>query len=295
MLGLFNIIKPSGYSSSDVVVKVRGMLRRHYGIKNIKVGHLGTLDPGGSGVLPIVFGKATKLFDYLSHSEKLYRAEFVFGKTTDTLDSYSPIAASCEKVITIEDIRAIIPEFVGKIMQIPPSYSRISVDGVRACDAARRGQSMELTAREVEIRRIDIVRGGDNRLTLDIECGGGTYIRSLARDMAHKLGSVAYMSYIIRLAARGLSIDTAITLDELSADIKGNMLPIDVLLEGLERVEIRDSDRLLHGLPAKSCDIVGDYVGLIGGKIYGICRNIDGVIHTVINLFDYENSANEVE
>lgn len=287
MIGVFNIIKPTGFTSSDVVVKIRGILRRHYGVKNIKVGHLGTLDPGGSGVLPIVFGKATRLFDYLSRSDKKYRAEFVFGVTTDTLDSYGVVTETSENIPNSEQISRVIAEFIGEIDQIPPQYSRVSVDGVRSCDAARRGVEIDVPTRKVLIKNIEIVRQSSGRVTLDIECGGGTYIRSLCRDIAERLDTVAYMSYIIRLAAKTLTVENGVTIAEVADEIEGNILPIDVLLEGMPRYEITEGDKMLHGLDVNPLGKIGDYIGLINGDVYGVCRDGINNIETIVNLYDY--------
>lgn len=287
LIGVFNIIKPTGFTSSDVVVKIRGLLRRHYGIKNIKVGHLGTLDPGGSGVLPIVFGKATRLFDYLSQSDKKYRAEFVFGKTTDTLDSYGMITETSENIPNIEQISRVIPEFIGEIEQLPPHYSRISVGGVRSCDAVRRGVEIDIPTRKVIIKKIEIIRQSSGRVTLDIECGGGTYIRSLCRDIAKRLGTVAYMSFIIRLATKSLTVNNGVTIAEVTDDIEGNILPIDILLEGMPRYEIDEGNKILHGLDANPLGKIGDYIGVINGDVYGVCRDGLHSIETIVNLYDY--------
>lgn len=287
MLGVINVNKPTGYSSSDVVVVVRGMLRKYFDEKNIKVGHLGTLDIGGSGVLPIVFGKATKLFDYLSTSRKKYRAEFVFGKLTDTLDSYGEVVAVNDKSITREEIERVLPSFIGEIDQIPPKYSRVSVGGVRGYEAMRRGGDIEMPTKKVIIYSIDILRFKDNRLVVDVECSGGTYIRSLARDIAETLGTVAYMSWIIRLETKGLTVSESVTLDELRTDIGRYIQPIDGLISDIVRVDISDKRRILDGLPVSACGIKGDYLGIIDGIIYGIVRDEADSIKTVINLYEY--------
>lgn len=287
MLGVINVNKPTGYSSSDVVVVVRGMLRKYFGEKNIKVGHLGTLDIGGSGVLPIVFGKATKLFDYLSSSRKKYRAEFVFGKLTDTLDSYGEVVAVNEKSITRDEIESVLPSFIGEIDQVPPKYSRVSVGGVRGYEAMRRGDDIEMPTKKVVIYSIDILSFKDNRLVVDVECSGGTYIRSLARDIAETVGTVAYMSWIIRLETKSLTISESVTLDELRTDIGRYIQPIDGLIGDVVRVDISDKRRILDGLPVSACGIKGDYLGIIDGRIYGIVRDEADSIKTIINLYEY--------
>lgn len=287
MLGVININKPTGYSSSDVVVVVRGMLRKYFGEKNIKVGHLGTLDIGGSGVLPIVFGKATKLFDYLSTSRKKYRAEFVFGKLTDTLDSYGEVVAVNDRSISLDEIKQVLPSFIGVIDQVPPKYSRVSVGGVRGYEAMRRGSDIEMPTKKIEVYSIDILNFDKNRLVVDVECSGGTYIRSLARDIAEAVGTVAHMSWIIRLETKSLTICESVTLDELRTDIGRYIQPIDGLIGEITRVDISDKRRILDGIPVSACGIKGDYLGMIDGKIYGIVRDESGVIKTVINLYEY--------
>lgn len=287
MLGVININKPTGYSSSDVVVVVRGMLRKYFGEKNIKVGHLGTLDIGGSGVLPIVFGKATKLFNYLSTSRKKYRAEFVFGKLTDTLDSYGEVVSVDDKSINIDEIKQVLPSFIGAIDQVPPKYSRVSVGGVRGYEAMRRGGDIEMPTKKIEVYSIDILSFDKNRLVVDVECSGGTYIRSLARDIAEAVGTVAHMSWIIRLETKSLTICESVTLDELRTNIERYIQPIDGLIGDITRVDISDKRRILDGIPVSACGIKGDYLGMIDGKIYGIVRDESGVIKTLINLYEY--------
>lgn len=287
MLGVININKPTGYSSSDVVVVVRGMLRKYFGEKNIKVGHLGTLDIGGSGVLPIVFGKATKLFDYLSTSRKKYRAEFVFGKLTDTLDSYGEVVAVNDRSISLDEIKQVLPSFIGVIDQVPPKYSRVSVGGVRGYEAMRRGGDIEMPTKKIEVYSIDILSCDNNHLVVDVECSGGTYIRSLARDIAEAVGTVAYMSWIIRLETKSLAICDSVTLDELRTDIGRYIQPIDGLIGDIPRIDISDKRRILDGIPVSACGVKGDYLGMIDGRIYGIVRDEVGVIKTVINLYEY--------
>lgn len=199
MLGVYNVLKPTGWTSSDVVVKIKHMVREYTGDKKIKVGHLGTLDPAGSGVLPVCVGSATKLFDYYVGMDKIYRTTFTFGKSTDTLDSYGAVVESCSNIPNIHDIKVALESFKGEIMQVPPKYSRISVGGVRAVDAVRKGIELDIKARKVKVYSIDILNYNSGVLMLNIHCSGGTYIRSICRDLAEMLGSCAYMSSIIRL------------------------------------------------------------------------------------------------
>lgn len=214
MNGFINVLKPVGATASDVVVCVRHIL------KEKKVGHLGTLDPGASGVLPVAVGQGTKLFDYLTNKIKYYRAFFTFGKTTDTLDAYGTVTATSDVIPTARQIEDALPSFLGEIAQIPPMYSALSVGGVRCYDLARSGVSLELKPRMVTIYQYTLLRQhSPDTFVLDIKCSGGTYIRSLANDLAERLGTVGYMSGLIRLASGCFDISDSVTLDELR---KGN-------------------------------------------------------------------------
>lgn len=287
MLGAFNVLKPTGWTSSDVVVKIKHMLRDFSGDKKIKVGHLGTLDPAGSGVLPIVFGKATRLFDYYVNGEKLYRSTFVFGKTTDTLDSFGQIVKTSEVIPSLTQLQEIIKEFVGEILQIPPQYSRISVGGVRACDVARQGEQVEIQPRKITIYDINILRYENGILTLDVRCSGGTYIRSLCRDIAGKLNTVAYMSSIIRLENKGFLIENAVTMDELQKNIEKHIISLDELLKNEIFVDLNEIDgkKLLNGIKIDNRNISGDYVVKINGDVFGICRDGKEFLEVMIRLW----------
>lgn len=207
--GFVNVLKPVGATASDVVVKLKHIFGQS------KVGHLGTLDPGACGVLPIALGKATKMFDYLTDKQKKYRAFFTFGKTTDTLDAYGKLTAT-GNLVDQHSVCEALKGFEGQIMQLPPQYSAISVGGVRAYDLARQGVEVKLKERAVTIYNIELVRSYDNTFVVDIVCSAGTYIRSLARDIAQALGTVGYMSGLIRLYSGCFDIADAYTLDEIA-------------------------------------------------------------------------------
>ncbi len=210
MNGFINVLKPVGATASDVVVCLKHILHEK------KIGHLGTLDPGASGVLPIAIGQGTKLFDYLTKKVKYYRAFFTFGKTTDTLDSYGTVVGVSDKIPDNEELICALSRFTGQISQIPPQYSAISVGGVRSYKLARQGADVELSARPVTIYELKLLsQVSKDAYAVDIRCSGGTYIRSLARDIAIACGTVGYMSGLIRLASGCFDIADAYTLDEI--------------------------------------------------------------------------------
>ena len=210
MNGFVNVLKPVGATASDVVVCLKHILHEK------KIGHLGTLDPGASGVLPIAVGQGTKLFDYLTNKVKYYRAYFTFGKTTDTLDSYGAVTSTQNFDVSAEKLANVLAQFVGEQQQMPPQYSAISVGGVRAYKLARNGEEVKLSPRTITVYDIQLVRQVScDTFVVDIWCSGGTYIRSIARDVAEKLGTVGYMSALIRLQSGCFDIEHAYTLDEV--------------------------------------------------------------------------------
>ena len=190
--GIIPINKPKGWTSFDVVNKLK------YRLKPLKVGHLGTLDPMATGVLLVTVGKATKLFDIMQEKIKTYVATFEFGYITDTLDADGVEIRKTENIPSQEEILSILPKFIGKISQIPPRYSAKSIQGERAYNLARSGVDFELKPKEVVIFDIKFISYTERVLKLEIKCGSGTYIRSIGRDIAAKLNSLATMIDLVR-------------------------------------------------------------------------------------------------
>ncbi|MFM1842079.1 MAG: hypothetical protein RLZZ490_815 [Cyanobacteriota bacterium] len=212
MLGFLNLNKPFQWTSHDCVGRVRRLF------KTRRVGHGGTLDPLAVGVLPIAVGQATRLLPYLP-SEKRYKAVVRFGVRTDSDDLAGKIIEEhSASHLTLEAIKAELPQFLGKIRQIPPQYSAIQVDGKRLYQLARAGIACEVPSREVEIFKLQILdwRSGDKpELTLMVDCGEGTYIRALARDLGDRLGVGATLGGLERQLSGGMEISQSIGLDEL--------------------------------------------------------------------------------
>lgn len=210
MIGFVSVNKPSGISSSKVV----SILKKVFNIK--KIGHMGTLDPLAEGVLPIAIGKATRMFDYFLEKHKVYVAEFTFGKTTDTLDSDGKITETSDRIPSKEEINQLLPCFIGKMSQMPPQFSAKKVNGKCAYNLARNGEYVELRPKEIEIYNIELIRQINNEtFEFLIECSGGTYIRSIARDLAEKLNSKAYMSHLVRTKSGKFEIEKSYTIEEL--------------------------------------------------------------------------------
>ncbi|MBP2026447.1 tRNA pseudouridine55 synthase [Acetoanaerobium pronyense] len=255
MDGVINILKPTGMTSHDVV----GFIRKNFKIK--KVGHTGTLDPNAAGVLPICIGKGTKLSQYIMEKEKSYRCELIFGKTTDTLDSYGKIIS--EKLIDpidFYDIEKTVKTFIGQISQIPPAYSAIKVNGVKLYEKARKGIEInDIPIRTVTIHNINIISYEFPRLMMDIRCSSGTYIRSLVRDIGEKLESPSYMSLLIRTKSGEFKIEEALAIEELTEDI------LNEKLTSLKDIKLNMQDITLKSSASVSY-INGSYVSQKGLK-----------------------------
>lgn len=257
--GFVNIAKPADMTSSDAVCIVRGVLSRRIGGRQ-KTGHLGTLDPLAEGVLPIALGKATALFDFLAFKTKEYIARFTFGRTTDTLDRGGIFLADEGRVPTEDELKAALPRFLGDVMQVPPAYSAKSVDGKRAYDLARKGVMPELAARPVHIESIELLASNGAEFTLRIVCGGGTYIRALARDIAAALGTVAFMSALTRTRSGMFTLEDAVTMDDFRAAPEEHIIPAGRALEGLPRLVLdhKEERMIANGVPVPSAYAAGE-------------------------------------
>ena len=284
MNGFINVLKPVGATASDVVVCLKHVLHEK------KIGHLGTLDPGASGVLPVAVGLGTRLFNYLTNKVKYYRAFFTFGKTTDTLDSYGEVTETCDWIPTDEQIKNVLQSFKGELQQIPPAYSAISVGGVRAYKLARSGETVELRPRGVTVYDVKLVRQHSaDTFVVDIWCSGGTYIRSLARDIASACGTVGYMSGLIRLKSGCFEIENAYTLDQIRELKEKCLLDIMYPLEDVETLVLDDSlfGDVEHGRKVRVEPFVGYRKIYCKGVFYGLGKCENGYL----NLEYYLKSA----
>lgn len=210
MDGILNVLKPAGLTSHDVVAK----LRKIYHTK--KVGHTGTLDPDAVGVLPVCVGQATRLVEYLTEKDKIYRTVLKFGCETNTQDGAGQVTATTAlPTLNKAEFCAVAKQFVGEIQQIPPIYSAIKKDGQPLYKLARQGIAVELAPRSVTIHAIKVLMYNQESAMLEIHCGKGTYIRTLCQDLGRACGSSAYMAYLIRTASGAFTIEQAITLERL--------------------------------------------------------------------------------
>ncbi len=240
MHGWIIIDKPLGLGSTQAVSAVKRALRNG-GYGKFKVGHGGTLDPLATGVLPIAVGEATKLAGRLLDGDKIYAFTIRFGEQTDTLDREGQVIATSPVRPTMAAVAAVLPHFTGAIDQVPPAYSALKVDGERAYDLARAGETVELKSRAVTIHDLRVSPddpAGDDDLTLVAHVSKGTYIRSLARDIALALGTVGHVVMLRRIRAGPFGLETAITLDKLaelgqSRALEGILLPLRAGLDDI--------------------------------------------------------------
>ena len=254
--------KPIGLGSTTCVGAVKRILREA-GEPKTKVGHGGTLDPLASGVLPIALGEATKLCGRMLGATKGYDFTISFGAETDTLDAEGEAVATSEVRPTLEQVEAILSRFSGEIEQMPPAYSALKINGKPAYARARAGEEVELTARTVTIHELIVKDAADDCMTLSATVSKGTYVRSLARDIAHALGTVGHVSYLRRTRAGPFRLESAISLDFLEEAAKARrltetVLPLTAALDDIPALPVTpDQARLLRhgqklvGFPAK--------------------------------------------
>lgn len=240
MNGILCMNKPQDFTSFDVIGKLRGILHMK------RLGHTGTLDPMATGVLPILVGTATKACDILPNQDKTYQATVVFGKATDTLDIWGkPLQNYPEQHVTEAALRAILPEFLGDITQLPPMYSAVSVNGKRLYELARKGETVERPTRTVHIDAItlDAFDETQQTATLTVSCGKGTYIRTLLSDIGQRLGGDAVMTALTRTAACGYQLQDCLTFEQVAAamadgTLEEHLLPTDSLFSSYPNLRL---------------------------------------------------------
>jgi tRNA pseudouridine55 synthase len=243
--GILNVMKPSGITSRDAVDRVERLTRP------AKAGHAGTLDPLATGVLVICVGQATRLIQFVQRMPKAYRAKFLLGRRSDTDDIEGPIEliANCPRP-TRDAIDRVVAQFVGDIEQRPPAHSAIKLAGHRAYKLARKGAEFELAPRTVTVYRITVRRYEYPELELGIECGSGTYVRALGRDIGEALATAAVMSALERTAVGPFRVEQAVALDDLSQEtLQQRLQPAIAAVADLQRIELTETQivEIRHG------------------------------------------------
>ena len=290
MNGFLNLLKPPGMSSGAAVAVIKRLTGE-------RVGHAGTLDPEAAGVLPIMVGRATRLLDYFPDKSKSYTAEIAFSGATDTQDGQGVVIEEGRGVPGREEIESVLPRFRGTILQRPPAYSALKRDGVPLYALARKGCLVETEARETLIRTLSLgEKTGADGYMLHVDCGGGTYIRTLCHDIGQALGKPAHMRFLLRTRAGAFSIGQSVTLEEATAaaergETERLLLPLDAPLSSLPALSLPESwwklgrnggklpAALMPGLAEQSrCRVYA------AGELLGIGRREGGVIRFDVGL-----------
>lgn len=261
MDGIINVYKEKGYTSHDVVAKLRGILRMK------KIGHTGTLDPDAEGVLPVCLGKATKLCDLLTDKTKTYQAVMLLGQETDTQDTTGEVLAQYPVNAMEEEVREAVESFLGPYMQVPPMYSALKVNGKKLYELARAGKEVEREARPVEIFEIHVDSIELPRVTMTVTCSKGTYIRTLCYDIGRKLGCGGCMEHLLRTRVDRFELADSLKLSQIEelrdrGEVENYVIAVDEVFAGLPAYTAvpGDGDKLVHNgnpLPielATSCE-----------------------------------------
>jgi tRNA pseudouridine55 synthase len=246
--GIINVYKEKGYTSHDVVAKMRGILKMK------KIGHTGTLDPDAQGVLPVCLGKATKLVDLITDKDKTYEAVMKLGITTDTQDLTGKVLETSEVTVGISQIEAAINSFIGKYEQLPPMFSAIKVDGKKLYELARQGKEIERKTRSVTIHNIKILNYNETEqeVTVLVDCGKGTYIRTLLHDIGIMLGCGAAMKSLLRRAVGGFRLEEALKLSTIEELVKKEqivqyIMPVDKMFDRYVKLIVsREFHKLIY-------------------------------------------------
>jgi tRNA pseudouridine55 synthase len=262
--GILNVNKPAGCTSRDAVNRVDRLTWP------VKCGHAGTLDPLATGVLVVCVGQATRLIQYVQQLPKRYEATFLLGhrSLTDDVEGAVEVLADAAEP-SRQALEAALPPFLGEIDQRPPAHSAIKVDGKRSYDRARRGEIFELPARKVTIHRLEVHRYEYPELEVEIECGSGTYVRSLGRDLAAALGTSAVMSALVRTAIGEFRVEEGVPLDTMTADIfAAHLRPALAAVANLQRVQVNAGQlvEIRHGRPIRMPRPLGGAAPMQGTK-----------------------------
>ena len=240
--GWINLDKPYDFGSTQAVGRVRRIFNAQ------KAGHAGTLDPLATGVLPIALGEATKTVSFLMDADKAYRFTIEWGRTTASFDREGATTATSDVRPRVSAVEAVLPEFIGDILQVPPAFSAVKVDGERSYDLARAGEAVELKARQVSIYDARVVEAPDaDHVEIAVECGKGTYVRAIVRDIAERLGACAHVSALRRTRVGPFEEDSAVTLELLEdlghkARCLEALLPVETALDDIQELAVTAED-----------------------------------------------------
>lgn len=288
MNGIILVDKPQGFTSHDVVAKLRGILRER------RIGHSGTLDPMATGLLVIFVGRATRAVEFAESHEKEYIAGLRTGVVTDTQDITGAVLRTSDKPVSKKELSEVIPEFTGDILQIPPMYSAIKVQGKKLYDLARSGVEVERSPRPVTIKKLEIIGEDAGDFILRVVCSKGTYIRTLCYDIGERLGTGASLSSLRRTVAGDFSINDAHSIDELrelfeKGEIDKAILPVDTLFGEYPPFTVSEFQlkKCLCGNSFETSEAVGKYRVYDADGGFLMLGNVEnGIMITIKSFFE---------
>ena len=285
MNGIVIIDKPEGWTSQDVVSKLRGVLHTK------RIGHGGTLDPMATGVLPVFVGRATRGVEFFEHAEKTYEAVLHLGITTDTEDITGTVLTENPVSVTAEALEAALAKFRGDILQIPPMYSAIKINGQKLCDLARKGREVERKPRPVTVHALTLLEFDGKMATLRVRCSKGTYIRTLCKDIGEALGCGGCMERLRRTAAGSYTIGEAVPLTRLvESDAPESFLrPVDTMFSEYPAVTLtqkqilrcRNGNSFSTDLPEGTYRVYGE-----NGEFLALSKAESGIMSTIKSFFE---------
>ena len=283
MDGIVIVDKPQGWTSQDVTAR----LRRVFGTR--RIGHGGTLDPMATGVLPVFVGRATRAVEFFEHAEKTYETVLRFGITTDTEDMTGTVLTEENVSFTEEQLQETLAAFRGEILQVPPMYSALKVNGQKLCDLARKGKTVERQPRPITIHELTLVERGENTLRLRVRCSKGTYIRTLCKDIGEKLGCGGCMESLRRVAAGEYTIDEAVPLQTLldTEEPEKYLRGVDTMFRNYPAVTLtaNQETRCRNGNAFSVSRAPGTYRAYSQGGEFLMLAKVDGGVMSTIKSF----------
>ena len=289
MNGIVIIDKPQEWTSNDVVSRLRRVFNTR------RIGHGGTLDPMATGVLPVFVGRATRGVEFFEHAEKVYETTVRFGLTTDTEDITGKTITECEVSLTESDLIAVLPKFRGDILQVPPMYSAIKVNGQKLYDLARKGREVERQPRSITIHELELLEFTGNEARLRVRCSKGTYIRTLCKDIGEALGCGACMAALRRVEAGEYTLEGSVPLRQLldiseaGGDVEHFLRPVDSMFASHEKLSLNEKQARLvkNGNAFTACCADGTYrVYAPDGEFLALCRAEGGKVSTIKSFFE---------
>ena len=287
MNGIVIVDKPQEWTSQDVTARLRRVFNTR------RIGHGGTLDPMATGVLPVFVGRGTRGVEFFEHAEKAYEATLLLGRTTDTEDIFGNTLTEQEACLSEEDFLAVLPRFRGKIMQVPPMYSALKVNGQKLCDLARKGKEVERQPRQIEIFELTCLEFAGNTARLRVKCSKGTYIRTLCKDIGEALGCGGCMKELRRVQAGEYTIEEAVPLKELleSEDPGKYLRSVDTMFRNYPEVTLsaKQETRCRHGNSFTMHMEPGTYRCYSqNGEFLMLAKVEDNIMSTIKSFFEVE-------